>query len=117
FFKFAAGTFEGLDTAGVADVYSAMLANPGEMSIWMVVTVVAGFGVCSFGVRKGLERISKWMMTGLLALIVVLVVRSVTLPGAGEGLAFYLLPDFGRAVDQGLGQVITAAMNQAFFTL
>ena len=117
FFKFAAGTFEGLDTAGVADVYSDMLANPGEMSIWMVVTVVAGFGVCSFGIQKGLERISKWMMTGLLALIVVLVVRSVTLPGAGEGLAFYLLPDFGRAVDQGLGQVITAAMNQAFFTL
>ena len=117
FFKFASGAFTGLQGDGVDGVFGAMLANPGEMTIYMVLTVVAGFIVCSFGLQKGLERISKWMMLCLLGLIVVLAVHSCLLPGAAEGVKFYLLPDFGRAAEAGHGSVITAAMNQSFFTL
>ena len=117
FVKFLTGAFDGLDSAQVPEVFNQLLADPLEMGFWMVVTVVAGFLVCSFGLQKGLERISKWMMIALLVLIVVLAVHSITLPGAGEGLAFYLLPDWDRAAEQGLGNVIGAAMNQSFFTL
>ena len=118
FFKFASGTFEGIsNVAESASVFDGMLANPLEMILWMAITVCAGFLVCSFSLQKGLERISKIMMLGLLALIVILAINSVTLDGALEGIKFYLLPDFSRAMEQGIGNVITAAMNQAFFTL
>jgi len=117
FVKFLGGTFVGLDGAAINGVFDAMKANPGEMTLWMALIVVAGFIVCSFGLQKGLERISKWMMLALLALIVVLAVNSVLLEGGGEGLKFYLMPDFQRATRLGMGKVITAAMNQAFFTL
>ena len=83
----------------------------------MAVTVIAGFLICSLGLRNGLERITKWMMGCLFVLILVLAVHSMLLPGAKEGLAFYLLPDFERAAQVGLPNVITAAMNQSFFTL
>lgn len=117
FYKFATGAFDGMATEAVDGVFSQMLANPGEMTIFMVIIVLAGFLVCSFGLQKGLERISKWMMLALLALIVVLAVHSLMLPGAAEGVKFYLLPDFQRAAEQGIGNVMTAAMNQSFFTL
>ena len=104
-------------TGEIGQVFSEMLANPREMVIFMAITVVGGFLVLSFGVKNGLERVNKVMMLGLLALIVVLAVHSVTLKGAAEGLKFYLFPDMGRARTVGLGKVITAAMNQAFFTL
>ena len=117
FFKFAGGAFTGLADDAVDAVFSSMLGNPGEMTLWMALTVVAGFLIVSFGLQKGLERVTKWMMLGLLALIAILALHSLMLPGAGEGVRFYLLPDFQRAMDAGLGQVITAAMNQAFFTL
>ena len=117
FYKFATGAFDGMATEAVDGVFNAMLANPGEMTIFMIIIVLAGFLVCSFGLQKGLERISKWMMLALLALIVVLAVHSLMLPGAVEGVKFYLLPDFQRAAEQGIGNVMTAAMNQSFFTL
>ena len=85
FVKFATGAFNGLDTAGVDTVWTDILANPGEMAIFMAITVLVGFAVCSFGLQKGLERISKWMMLALLALIVVLAVHSLMLDNAGEG--------------------------------
>ncbi len=117
FFKFAAGSFDGLEGEAVDGVFGAMLASPGEMGAWMAVTVLVGFLVCSFGLQKGLERITKVMMLGLLALIAVLAIHSLTLDGGLEGVKFYLLPDFQRAAEAGMGNVITAAMNQAFFTL
>lgn len=117
FIKFLTGRFRGVPSDAVGGVFADMLSDPLEMILWMAIITVAGFLVCSFGVQKGLERISKWMMLGLLGLIVVLAVHSLTLNGAGEGLKFYLLPNFERAWDQGLWNVITAAMNQAFFTL
>ncbi len=118
FFKFLTGAFQpGMDAQAAGGVFNAMLGNAGEMGSWMAITVIAGFIVVSFGLQKGLERVSKYMMIALLVLIVVLAGHSVTLEGAGEGVKFYLLPDFGRAMEQGIGSVITAAMNQAFFTL
>ena len=117
FVKFAAGTFSSMPEEAVEGVFGNMLSNPGEMGAFMAITVVAGFLVCSFGLQKGLERITKWMMIALLVLIFVLAIHSLTLSGGGEGVKFYLLPSLQRAKEAGLGQVITAAMNQAFFTL
>ncbi len=117
FFKFVSGSLNGLQDSEVDAAFGAMLRNPGEMTIFMGLTVLLGFLVCSLGLRKGLERITKVMMIGLLALIVLLALHSLVLPGALEGVKFYLLPDFQRAAEVGLGSVITAAMNQAFFTL
>ena len=117
FYKFTTGTFEGIENSAVDGVFSAMLANPVELTVFMAIITVGGFLVCSFGLQKGLERISKWMMLALLVLIVVLAVNSIMLEGGKEGLAFYLLPDLERASEVGLGNVITAAMNQSFFTL
>ena len=117
FFKFLTGRFTGLAPDASAQVFSDALANPGEQVLWMVVITVLGFLVCQKGLQGGLEHIGKWMMGALLVLILVLVAHSFVLPGVKEGLAFYLLPDWQRAREQGLGNVITAAMNQSFFTL
>lgn len=118
FFKFLGGTFTGsMSAEQTGAVFNNMLANPGEMGFWMAVTVVAGILVCSIGVQKGLERVSKVMMTALFALIVILAVHSFTLSGAKEGLAFYLVPNLESVKNVGLGNVIAAAMNQSFFTL
>ncbi|MBQ3405143.1 MAG: sodium-dependent transporter, partial [Oscillospiraceae bacterium] len=115
FVKFIGGTFAAGTDPGA--VFGGMLGNPGEMALFMVLTVVIGFLICSSSLQKGVERITKVMMVGLLALIVILAVHSLTLSGAAEGLKFYLLPDFKRAAEAGIGKAITAAMNQAFFTL
>ena len=117
FFKFLAGTFTGLDSTAISGIFSAMLASPLELLGWMALSLALGVLVCSMGLQNGLERITQVMMLGLLGLIVVLAVHSLTLEGALEGVKFYLLPDFGRAMESGLSNVIVAAMNQAFFTL
>ena len=118
FYKFATGQFAaGMDTEQCGAVFGRMLGDPMEMGFWMVLTVLAGFLICSRGLRNGLEKISKFMMSGLLILIVVLAVHSMTLSGAGEGLRFYLVPNAQNVRAAGLGNVISAAMNQSFFTL
>ena len=118
FQKFICGSFSaGMDAQAVGGVFTDMLANPGEMALWMSVTVLMGFFVCSAGLQKGLERITTAMMTALLVLILVLAGHSLSLSGARAGVSFYLLPDFSAAVQAGIGNVITAAMTQAFFTL
>ena len=118
FGKFLTGAFHaGMDTESVVGEFGAMLSNPGEMTLWTELVVVAGFLICSFGLQNGLERVSKVMMLALLALIVVLAVHSLTLPGAAEGMKFYLLPSMDSIRKNGLGTIIAAAMNQSFFTL
>ena len=118
FGKFLTGAFHaGMDTESVVGEFGAMLSNPGEMTLWTELVVVAGFLICSFGLQNGLERVSKVMMLALLALIVVLAVHSLTLPGAAEGMKFYLLPSMDSIQKNGLGTIIAAAMNQSFFTL
>lgn len=118
FSKFAIGKFDTVtDSAGTAEIFNNMLANPWEMLLFMGIVVALGFLVCSFPLRGGLERVTKIMMIGLLVLIGVLVVNSILLDGGLEGLKFYLVPDFKRAIEVGIFKVIVAAMNQAFFTL
>ena len=118
FFKFAAGVFiPGMDAEASGQVFSDMLADPAQMGFWMAVTVAAGVLVCSLGVRKGLERVSKVMMSALFILILILAIHSFTLSGAGEGIRFYLIPNIESVKAVGLGNVIAAAMNQSFFTL
>ena len=106
-----------MDSASVSGVFGSLLGAPGEMAVWTELVVIVGFVVCSFGLQKGLERVSKYMMIALLALILVLAVHSLTLPGAAEGMKFYLLPSSQSIQSVGLGRIITDAMNQAFFTL
>ena len=117
FFKFLMGTFDGLDQKAVNAVYTSMTGNPLEMGFFVLLTVVLGFLICSRGLQKGVERITKWMMGALIVLIAVLALRSFMLPGAAEGLSFYLLPDWQRASSVGIGNVMGAAMSQSFFTL
>lgn len=117
FYLTATGSFSGADVSLVSEEFPKMLSQPSIMVLWMVIVVVAGFSICSFGIQKGVEKITKFMMIALLALIVILAVNSLTLKGGMEGLKFYLLPDFKRMADIGIGTTIVAAMNQAFFTL
>ena len=112
-YAMAAGKLDGKDSAQVADYFTGLQDSAGTMTLWMIIVVVLSFGVCSLGVQRGLEKITKVMMICLLALIVVLAVHSLTLDGAMEGVKFYLVPDFGK-ID---GSVVVGAMNQAFFTL
>ncbi len=113
----AGGQLSGLSPEAVGAFFGGSLESPYVQVAWMVVSVILGYWVCSLGLRNGVERITKAMMSGLFAIIIVLVVRSVTLPGAWEGIKFYLMPDFGKLMDQGLGKSLYAALGQAFFTM
>jgi len=113
----ASGRFTGLDPAGINAAFGALLADPVKMTVYMGLAVFSGFAILSVGVQKGLERVTKWMMMALLVLMVVLAVNSIFLEGGTEGLKFYLIPDVGRMLDVGIGNVIVGAMNQSFFTL
>lgn len=117
FCRFFTGSFSGMSTDEVGLVFGEMIANPRELTAFMGITVAGGFFVCVLGVRNGLERVTKWMMLGLLGLIILLAANSMLLPGGTAGLEFYLLPDWERASAAGIWNVASAAMNQAFFTL
>ena len=117
--KFASGQFVGADSQATSAVFDAMLASPVECVFWMVVVCVVSILICSLGVQKGVERITKAMMLALLAILGVLVVRALTLPGAADGVAFYLLPDFSKIFGSPdmFFEAAYAAMGQAFFSL
>lgn len=122
FVKMARGDFVGADAAGVEAQFGAMLAQPWVMLVFMLLVVLLGMGVCSLGLQNGVERMTKIMMLCLLAILVILVVRAVTLPGAAAGLEFYLKPNFHNLVYDGegrfrMGEAVFAAMGQSFFTL
>lgn len=117
FYLMLTGKFTGKEQAQVGAIFQKMLDNSTVLTTVMVIVVAAGMLICSLGLQKGVERITKVMMLLLLLIIVVLALRSMTLPGGAEGLKFYLLPDVQRMRDVGIPETITAAMNQAFFTL
>ncbi len=117
FVSMAKGDFSGLDTQGVSDMYSSMLGDAPSMIFYMAIAVLLGAVVCSFGLQKGLERVTKVMMIALLLIMVILAVNSVFTEGGSEGLKFYLVPNIEKMKEVGIGNVIVAAMNQAFFTL
>ena len=96
---------------------SDMLGNMPLMAFWTILICIIGFGVCAFGIQKGIEKVSKFMMTALLLIMIVLAIHSVMMKGAGAGIRFYLIPDFKQMAEIGIGNVIFGAMSQAFFTL
>lgn len=117
FFKFLRGEFVKVTPEEVTNSFNGMLQQPGGMLFWMAITVILGFLVCSLGLQSGVEKISKPMMLCLLGLIAILAVNSIMLEGGIEGLKFYLVPDFNKAKEVGLFNVMIAALNQSFFTL
>lgn len=117
FFKMAGGAFTDASSGQIEEIFNALTARPLAMTAWMVLVIAGSFGICSLGLQKGVERITKGMMSCLLVIMLVLTLRAVTLPGAAEGLRFYLMPDFRKMAEAGIFQSIFAAMGQAFFTL
>lgn len=113
----AAGDFEGLDKTGIENYFSSIKADPLLMIFLVLFVVVLGFFVCSFSLQKGIERITKYMMSALLVIMIILAINSCFLEGGSEGLKFYLVPDFEKVQKVGLLNIIVAAMNQSFFTL
>lgn len=111
------GAFSGLDAKGVENFFGALTANPGQQIFWMALVTILSFVIVGIGLKNGVEKITKVMMSLLLVLIVILAIHSITLKGSSEGLKFYLLPDFSKVTESGFSEVIFAAMGQAFFTL
>lgn len=116
-FSFAAGRFEGMDTAGVGAFYSEMTASPLLLLCWTLGVVILGFFLCGRGLQKGVEKSSTFMMSGLLVIMVLLAINSCFMDGAAAGIRFYLLPDFEKVSELGLWNIVYGAMSQAFFTL
>lgn len=117
FYLMITGKFNNTDTEQVRMIYEDMLSRPGIMTILMVVVVVLGFAICSVGLQKGVEKVSKFMMVALLLIMIVLAVNSVMMKGGEEGLAFYLKPDLNKLKEVGVINVMVQAVNQASFTL
>ena len=116
-FRSLRGDFTGASSETIQQYFSDMLADPGTMIFWTVLICVIGFSVCAIGLQKGIERITKVMMTLLFIVMIALAVRSVTMPGSVEGIRFYLVPDIDKMLETGIGNVLFGALSQAFFTL
>lgn len=117
FYLTASGQLQTATAESVKTVFSGMTSDPITMGLYTIGVIIVGFAICALGVKNGVERITKIMMLALLGLIVVLAINSITIDGASEGLKFYLVPDLSKISEHGLGTVLVAAMNQAFFTL
>lgn len=115
--KMANGSLVGLTSEQISSTFSTLTSNPVEMIFWTFLVILICFGICSLGFKNGVERITKALMLCLLAIMLVLSVRALTLPGAYEGIKFYLMPNMQNFIDAGFFEVIFAAMGQAFFTL
>ena len=113
----ASGRFAGATPEVVNDAFGALLSDPQELIGWTALTVLIGVAVCWTGLRQSVERVTKVMMCGLLAIMIALALRSITLPGAERGLEFYLKPNFANLTANGLWSSVYAALGQAFFTL
>ena len=117
FAAMAKGDLSSLNPEQVGAYFGNLLQSPLTMTIWMIVATVLGLGICALGLQRGVENITKYMMSALLAVMLILVIKATTLPGATEGLKFYLLPNFSRLAESGIWNAVYAAMGQAFFTL
>lgn len=101
----------------VGNFFGSMLSQPVPMILWSLLVIAIGLGVCALGVQKGVERFVKLLMLGLLVLLIVLAINSLTLSGAKEGMTFYLAPNWEKVQEAGFWKMVNDAMNQAFFTL
>ena len=116
-YKMLRGEFTGKSSEEIAQIFADLTVDPVQCVFWMIVIVSIGCAVCALGLQNGVEKITKVMMSALLAVMLILAIRSVTLSGGGEGIKFYLIPDFHRMREAGIVNAIYAAMGQAFFTL
>ena len=107
------GRLSGMETEQIAEQFTNMLASPTEMMLFMVISVLLSFGVCSLGLQNGVERITKIMMLLLVCLMIVLAVHSLMLPNMKEGLAFYLVPDVSKFSEIGFGNVLWKGVKEA----
>ncbi|MBO4859657.1 MAG: sodium-dependent transporter [Treponema sp.] len=120
FVQMITGKFVGMSGDAIVEEFvGGTVGSPSTLLIGMVVVIIIGFGTCFLGLQKGVERITKIMMSALLIIMIGLAIYVAFLPGAGAGYAFYLKPDFKALVsgEHGLWDTIYAAMGQAFFTL
>lgn len=117
FVEMAKGRFQGLTSNEVTNVFTDLLNNPFAMILCSFVVIFISFAICAIGLQKGVERVTKFMMSLLFCLLIVLAIRSVMLPNSEIGLRYYLYPDFGTMQEIGVPECIFAAMGQAFFTL
>jgi NSS family neurotransmitter:Na+ symporter len=116
-FKMMRGDFVSLSPEQVGAAFDGLVSSPSLNIYGMTLAVLLGFLVCSFGLKNGVEKITKLMLSTLFIIMIILAIRSITLPGAIEGIKFYLVPDFSKMVENGIWEAIFAAMGQAFFTL
>ena len=117
FFKMLKGEFVGADSEKITNIFGTLTSNRNEMIFWMIIISLLGLAVCSLGLEKGVEKITKAMMVSLFFIMLVLVVRALTLPNAMEGLEFYLKPDLSKIKEAGIGTTVFAAMGQSFFNV
>ena len=117
FVDMASGKFVGASVEQVGNMFGQMMSQPVALIVYVAIVVAIGITVCSMGVQKGVEKITKVMMVALLGIMIVLAVNCLFLPGASEGVKFYLVPNLQNMKNVGVGNVIVGAMNQAFFTL
>ena len=117
FVDMASGKFVGASVEQVGNMFAQMMSQPVALIVYVAIVVAIGITVCSMGVQKGVEKITKVMMVALLGIMIVLAVNCLFLPGASEGVKFYLVPNLQNMKNVGVGNVIVGAMNQAFFTL
>ena len=117
FVKMASGEFNGMSTQAVTQTFVDLQQNPAASVFWMILVVCIGCFVCVLGLQNGVEKITKVMMSLLLGVMIVLVLKSLSLPGAMEGIKFYLIPDFEQLMKNGIFNAVYTAMGQAFFTL
>lgn len=115
--KSAFGVFGSLSVDEIAGEFDDMLASPLVMTLFTLIVVIISIGVCSLGLQNGVERITKIMMILLIILMLAMAVHSIFLKGSAKGLEFYLVPDFNKLVERGIGNVVFDAMTHAFFTL
>lgn len=116
-YKMLKGDFVNVSAEAVKNTFDEMLLSVPEMIFWTFFVIIISFTICGIGMQKGVEKVSKFMMICLFLLMMILVVRSVTLEGAEEGVKFFLIPDFGKMMENGIGNVVFGAMSQSFFTL
>ena len=116
-YRMATGQLTGLKPEAIGAAFDQMLASPGELIAWTILTIAVAMGICVLGLKNGVEKITKVMMSLLIVLMVVLAFNSLTLTDSQEGVKFYLVPDFKKLFENGIGNVVFAAMTQAFFTL
>ena len=116
-YKMASGGLEGMDSAQIENMFNEMLQSKETLILFTIIAIVVAFGICALGMKNGVEKVTKTMMCILIVLMVVLAGHSLVLKGAMEGVKFYLVPNFTLVKENGIGNVIFAAMTHAFFTL